>query len=124
MQKNKILNNLDEEYIEFLRDEIKELGSEFRNYKPLVGKQLKQLNNYGKLLIKVYKVWTKLKQLELLKKEHEDVEEILFVTSLKKEYQTHKQKSVWKKHHDQQLRLIDQYIDLKKKLQNMSDGYA
>jgi hypothetical protein len=46
------------------------------------------------------------------------------VTSLKKEYQAHKQKTLWKKHHDQQLKLLDQYIDLKKKLQNMSDGYA
>ena len=123
-QKFRILNNLDDEYIQFLRDEIKELGSEFRNLKPLEGKRLKQLNTYGKNLIKIYKIWTKLKQLDLLKKEHEDIQEILFITSQTKEYQAHKQKPVWKKHHDQQLKLLDQYVDLKKKLQNMNDGYA
>jgi len=115
-QRNKILNDLDTEYYQFIRDRVKALEHGFQNMKKPIGKQLKQDQKYGKSLIKLLHLWTQLKELDLKKEEAIVMKDITLFT-----YQPSAQKKQqsWSKHHTKQLQVGLQYVKLKKQIEKM-----
>lgn len=115
-QRNKMLNDLDNEYFDFIRYRISALQSGFSNYDAPTGKELKQDQKYGKALVKILHLWTQLKELELKKQEAEKSKEILLFTHSQVQK---KPDQSWSKHHKKQLDIGLQYIKLKKQIEKM-----
>lgn len=110
-KRNHILRDLEREYREFLREELRVLEFGFSNMIQPKGKEAKDKIFQGKLLNRLMLLWIKLQQLETEKNVLQHAQDTCIYIYLPKEKKKYEKK--WFKTHTKQLDLADDYMFLK-----------
>jgi hypothetical protein len=110
-QRNQVLRDLEKEYSEFLREELRVLEFGYSNMVQPKGKDAKDKIYQGKLLNRLLLMWIKLKQLETEKDVFQHAQDTCVYIYLPKEKKKYEKR--WAKAHTKQLDLADDYMFLK-----------